>query len=157
MINPNLALRKAYVTALAGLTYKGVTIPVYEEYLQPTTARPIAVIPVGSSSFESYIILLNQTSNDISAKCLRNDQLAIQVQITTKWPLFKGGSEDAELIGDLVVGRLLTDDGLFTKLELPQPLNCWKGTLEGTINIPYTTDTNSVWVTQLLFTNSVSQ
>lgn len=153
----DLPLRKAYVLALSNLTYKGVKIPVYEEKATPTTNRPFANIPYGNTTVQAYIVLLNQTSNDNSSKCIRNDQASIQVQITTVWPQDKGGSLMAEEISDLVTAELFDESGLFNLMVLPTPFEIWKGVLEGARNMPYETETNSVWVRQLILNNWITQ
>lgn len=157
MKNPNLALRKAYVAALIAVPYAGKNIPVYEDFLQPTASRPIAKLAIGEATVEAYIILLNQTSNDNSPKCVRNDEASIQVQITTVWPLFKGGKKTSEEISDVILSILFTEDGLFNKMPIEAPFDIWKGSVSGIRPLSYTTDTNTVWITQLILTNSISQ
>jgi hypothetical protein len=158
MKSPTLAVRTALVQKLKdSVTYTGTKIPTYEAYVQETPANRIARLTIGNEEVLAYIILLNQTSNDISPKCLRNDSTTIQVQVTTVWPNDKGGSRTAEEISELVTDVLFTDDGLFSKLELPEPLDTWMGLLRSSDNIYYDTETNRVWITQLMLSYEVSQ
>jgi len=152
MKNPNLLIRTAYFDALQNLVYKTKTIPVYEE--QVTDGSPMVSVNIGGVLVQCYIILLNQSSNDLSTKCVRSDEASIQVQINTLFPRGKGGSKTAEEISELVYGKILNESGLLGKLTTD---GLWKTTLEDTRNIPYNTDTNSVWVVQSIFTNRINQ
>jgi len=154
----SLPYRTAISEALNGhVVYSGIGIPTYEEYVQVTASRPIGYVPKGTEEVGCYIILLNQTSNDNSAKCTRNDDVSIQAQITTEWTSNKGGSKLAEEIAELVVNRLFDADGLFNILTLDEPLSLWKGELESIQNINYDLTSSRVWITQLLITGSITQ
>lgn len=147
MLNPNLLIRTAYFAALQNLVYKTKTIPVYEE--QVTDGSPMVSVNIGGVLVQCYIILQNQTANDISAKCGRSDEASIQVQINTLFPRGKGGSKTAEEISELVYSRLLESDLNVNGL--------WSTQMPYTRNIPYNTETNSVWCLVCLFTNRITQ
>lgn len=150
MKNVNLALRKAYVAALTGLQYGGKTIPVYEEEMQGT----VATLADGT---QAYIILLNQTSNNDSPKCVRTDFASIQIQITTVWPSNKGGSRVAQEISEVIMATLFPDKFYSTSIVLPSPFNMWQSFLESCRPIQYDTTTNRVWIEQMIMSHRISQ
>ncbi len=157
MKNVNLAIRTAIATALNNIVYNTVKIGVFEEYVQETTNNKMGIITVGGVPVNAYIILLNQTSNDNSPKCGRNDLCSIQIQIKTEWPASKGGSKMGEEISELVYSALFTEDGKFTTLTLPNGLSLWRGVMDGTINLNYDGNSSRTWITQLILNLEVSQ
>lgn len=156
MKNVNLAIREAFVSALSVLPYSGVNVPVHEEFVQYTKSKPKAFITVGSDQVEVYVLILNQTSNDQSPKCGRNDATSIQVQICAVFPDNKGGSKTPEQISEVIMSTLFSDNHS-TNLTLPAPFHLWKSDLETTVNMQFDTDTNRIWCVQLIFSNYVSQ
>jgi len=144
-----------YNTVKQDLKYQNVTIPVYEEYM-PAAAKP-AVLTFNNQTVKAYVILLNQTSNfDPVLKCIRNDQSSIQVQVTTQFPSGSGGSELAELIGDLIKAKIFPSANT-NALQLDPAFKLWKCNYESGRNIPYDTETNRVWVHQMTFLCYVAQ
>lgn len=154
MRNTNLAFRTAIVNALDAIPYNGKNIYPFEEYYMPSGVRVKAVYP---GLFEAYIIILNQTLNDDSLRCVRNDEVSIQIQINTVWPGGKGGSKAAEEISEIVMNRLFTTDGLFKNITMPEPFGLWKMDLLTVRNMNYDENASRVWVTQLVITASVTQ
>lgn len=152
-----LAIRKAYVQALSGIVYKTKKIPIYEEFVQESPNNKIARVNIGNTEVGVYIILLNQTANDNSAKCRRNDETSIQVQINTVFLIGSGGSQTAEEVATLVMGKLFVGSDLKTSIVMPSPFHLWKSSLESSRNIPYKTENSYNWVHVLLFENMVSQ
>jgi len=151
-------IRSALATLLSGIPFMGKTINAFEEYLQESTTKKKAVFLVGNQSVTAYIILLNQTVNDNSSKCMRNDETSIQVQITTIFPADTGGSFIAEQISDLVLAKLFNVDNMqITAISLPDPFEIWRARFISSRNINYNTDTNRVWITQLTLSFSVNQ
>jgi len=151
-------IRSALATLLSGIPFMGKTINSFEEYLQESTTKKKAVLTVGSQQVTAYIILLNQTVNDNSSKCLRNDEASIQVQVTTVFPADAGGSLVAEQIADLVLARLFDVDNMqITGINLPEQFEIWRARFISSRNINYNTDTNRVWITQLTLSFSVNQ
>lgn len=153
MRNTNLAFRTAIINALDAISYNGKNIYPFEEYYQPSGLRVKAVY----ANFEAYIIVLNQTLNDNSPKCVRNDEVSIQIQINTVWPAGKGGSKSAEEISELIMNRLFTTDGLFKNITIPEPFGLWKMDVLTVRNMNYDENASRVWVTQLVVTASVTQ
>lgn len=153
MKNPNLAFRKAIVSAIDNIDFKNGKVRTFEEQLLETSSKKKLVV----SGVEYYIILLNQTSNDLSAKCIRNDEVSIQIQITSVFPNNKGGSQDAELISDLVMTRLFSNDGLNGIIPTPNDFELWKLDQEGIVNITFDSENTKTWIVQLLVTGQMTQ
>jgi len=153
MKSVTLGVRTAFVQALQGITFEGEAIPVWEEVANPGKAN----LTIGNVDVEAYIIIQNQTANDMSAKCRRTDQTSIQVQINTLFPIGSGGSWIAEQISELVCDKLFTATNLGTSIVMPEPFQMWRSTLESSRNIPYQTDVNFVWVHNMTFIAWVSQ
>jgi len=151
-------VRSALATLLSGIPFMGKTINAFEEYLQESTTKKKSVLTIGSQQVTAYIILLNQTVNDNSSKCMRNDEASIQVQITTVFPADSGGSLIGEQISDLVLAKLFNVDNMqITGVNLPGPLEIWRARFVSSRNINYNTDTNRVWITQLTLSFSINQ
>ena len=151
-------VRSALATLLSGIPFMGKTINAFEEYLQESTTKKKSVLTIGSQQVTAYIILLNQTVNDNSSKCMRNDETSIQVQITTVYPPDTGGSLIGEQISDLVLAKLFNVDNMqITGINLPGPFEIWRARFVSSRNINYNTDTNRVWVTQLTLSFSINQ
>lgn len=148
-----LPYRTAIVTALNNVVYQTKRIPVYEEYLQPTESNKIAML---SGSVEAYIILLNQTSNNNSPKCHRNNEDSIQIQITTVFPAGKGGSKIAEEISNVVLGILFPLEHYKSNISI-ENMDVWKSELIGSRNINYNLNASRVWITQLTLVSNISQ
>lgn len=150
MKNVNLALRKAYAIALNNIVYKGGVIPVYEEEMQGSYATL-------TDGTQAYVILLNQTANNDSAKCARTDFATLQLQITTVFPPNKGGSIYSEEISEVIMATLFPGEFYTTGIVMPSPFNMWQSYLAGTRAIKYDTTTNRVWITQMLMEHRISQ
>lgn len=157
MKNPNLYIRTALATRLSTLSYLGTDIPVYEEYVQETTSRPKAILTIGNMQVEAYVILLNQTMNDNSSKCMRNDLCGIQVQICTVFIGAKGGSKTAELISEEVLALLFDADGLYSSIEVAEPLNSWIGEVVTIQNLNFDEQNSRTWITQLVLEYGITQ
>lgn len=153
----SLSLRIAYFNKLQGITYLGKPIPVYEEFVQETVGNMKAKLTIGNMTVEAYIILLNQTENDNSPKCHRNDECSIQIQVTTVWPSDKGGSMHAEKIMNLVYDKLFPTSSIDADLTIESPFKIWKKVKIGGRPINYDTDTNRVWIKTITMNNWVSQ
>lgn len=155
---PSLAIRKQLATFLAGMTYLGKTIPVFEEYVQYTTTKPETKVLVGNMPIEIYILLQNQTANDSSnTKCGRKDECSIQIQAYAVYPANKGGSVVTEEMMQLVIDRLYTTDNLNTAFTLPAPFKVINSEVITTRNTNFNTDTNRIWSTILILNLNVSQ
>lgn len=155
---PNLAIRKQLVLFLANLQYKGVVVPIHEEYVQYTTDKQETFIQVGNMQVEVYIILSNQTANDASnTKCGRKDECSVQIQVYAVFPANKGGSLTTEEITQLVMDRLYTGNNLETSFTLPDPFKMYGSEVITTRNTNFNTDTNRVWSTILIVNFNVNQ
>lgn len=152
MIVTTLPYRTAIVNALNNVQYQGKRIGVFEEYLAETSTNKKAVYP----TFEAYIILLNQTSNNNSPKCHRNNEDSIQIQITTVYPAGKGGSKVAEEIANVVLGILFPAEHYKSNIAIPD-MDVWKSELLSNINIKYDLNDNRVWIHQLILVSNISQ
>lgn len=152
-----LAVRESYAAALQGLVYKNVLIPVFEEFVEESVLNKIKPVMIGNIPIKVFIILLNQTANDNSAKCQRSDQSSIQLQIKTIFPKAMGGSKTAEEVAALVMDKLFNTTPHKTTIVMPTPFNLWKSSLMGSMNIPYRTETGFTFVHQMIFMNWVSQ
>jgi len=147
-----LPYRTAIVNALNNVQYQYKRIGVFEEYLQETSTNKKAVFP----TFEAYIILLNQTSNDNSPKCHRNNEDSIQIQITTVYPAGKGGSKVAEEIANVVLGILFPNEFYKSNLTIPN-MDVWKSELIGTRNLNFNENESRIWINQLILVSNISQ
>jgi len=157
MQTPSLALRTSLYSALQGIVYKTKTIPVYEEKVNPSALASVPTVAIGTDQVKCYIVLLNQTENDDSPKCHKNDACSIQIQINTVFPLTKGGSKTAEEIENLVYSKLFPVTSLMTGLVLPSPFTLWKSVKQGSRSIQYDSETNSIWTRQITFQLWISQ
>lgn len=151
MINPNKVFRKAIFEAIGAIPFKTGNVYAFEEELIETGPRKKLVTDVA----EYYIILLNQTANDNSSKCGRNDALSIQIQCTSVFKNNKGGSLDAETISELVMDKLFPDNiGI---VPSPTGTQLWKLNLDSVRNIQYNEVNSKTWITQLIVTAELSQ
>lgn len=155
MKNVNLAFRKALITALSPITYKTKAIPIHEEYLEYTTTKPATFVTVGNQQVECYIILRNQTANDNSAKCVRNDEVSIQVQIYTVFGNNKGGSLTAEEISEVVMNKV-SNDGLIGDISIAN-MGLWRLWVDSYTNLQYNENTNRIWTTIVTLNGTVTQ
>lgn len=158
MKNVNLAIRKALVAALSAVPYKGVNIPVFEEYVQETPNKKIAVIQSGTMPVQCYAIIQNQVSNEnTNSKCNRRDEATLQININTVFPDNKGGSLTAEEISEVILSILYTNDNFKTSLVLPEPFYVQTSEVITVRNLQYENDTNRIWTTVLVLNFTVSQ
>lgn len=152
MKNVNLLLRTLLYEAIPFVTYKGTDIYVHEEYVQYSTTKPKVMLQVGNMQVEAYILMLNQTANDNSAKCLRNDEVSIQYRIDVVYPGNKGGSKLSEEISELLMSRIT--DGLISQIEAN---GLWRLWIDGYRNLNFDTNTSRVWSTVVIVNGSINQ
>jgi len=97
-------LRKNYIDRLSGLTYRGVAIPVDDEYLTKTAAQ----LNIGNSTgVQAYVLIQNQTTNDDSPKCGIIQNSTLQIHIYTEFNPNSGNYAHADLIGDAILQILM--------------------------------------------------
>lgn len=155
MINVNLAFRSALAQAMPMVQFGLLEVPIFEEYVQYTSTRPKCIATIGNMQVELYILLQNQTANDDSAKCMRNDEVSIQAMITAVFPANKGGSSTTEQISEVLMS-MISEDGLFGDITV-QGGDLWRLWVDGYRNIQYDTTTNRVWNTVVIINGSISQ
>lgn len=158
MVLTSLPYRIALFNALSqNVLYQGQKIGVFLDYVAETTTDKVAILSLGNTKIEAYIILLNQTSNEAqSNKCNRTNNDSIQIQINTIWPASKGGSKIAEEIANIVLGLLFGDSVKNTNLTIPN-MDIWKSELVSSRNMNYDTASNRAWVCQLVLESYISQ
>lgn len=100
MIDPSLELREAYITKLSTLTIQGVSIPVYDEFMGASVAN------IGFAT--AYMLVTNQTAQDILIKTGFYNDCSITVDIVTKFPKNKGGKKLSEQIATEVLKLIRT-------------------------------------------------
>jgi hypothetical protein len=90
-------LRKAVIEVVSPIEIDGITIPIFDERVNPSRLIPIVR---GSNS---YIIIRDQieveTTND---KCQVRQNANITIDIVTKFPLNSGGKLLSEIISGIV-------------------------------------------------------
>lgn len=148
-------LRKAYWDNIQpGLAWQGNPIPVCEEYLNEP---PAVIIDQEGRRVELYVIIGNQTSNDISAKCGRDDESSIQIRIVASYPSGTGGSRLPEQIGDIIKAGIFQKPGGGHALEIESPFDIWKCQFLSSRNLNYETDNSREWTHVMIINNWVSQ
>ena len=100
-MNISTIIRGKYITALSGLKYNNVVIPVFDEVVNPS-----ATIPVINGA-ECYVILQNQQERDdgIQIYCQYRILADITVKVVTKFGTV-GGKKLSEDIADLIDAKI---------------------------------------------------
>ena len=100
-MNISTIIRGKYITALSGLKYNNVAIPIFDEVVNPS-----AVIPVINGA-ECYVILQNQQERDdgIQIYCQYRIIADITVKVVTKFGT-TGGKKLSEDIADLIDSKI---------------------------------------------------
>lgn len=145
--------RKALVEATDNLLYMGQVVPVCDEYLN----EPAAILPIGNNKpVRAWIRLTNQTANDDSNKCRRNDRVTIQAQVRITYNANSGGYEYTEELANLFLARLFPSQNDFV-LPIDNPFHVWDLRLESIRNIDFQDNTDRIWMTHLLLSAQVEQ
>ena len=105
-------IRGEVIGKLTGLKHSGVSIPVFDEFVNPN-----ATIPSVGGAQEAYIILQDQQTdmNAVQTVCAPRFNLSMTIRIVTKWGL-TGSKKLCEDIGDTVI-NLLRDDRGASKID----------------------------------------
>ena len=100
-MNISTIIRGKYITALSGLKYNNVVIPVFDEVVNPS-----ATIPVINGA-ECYVILQNQQERDggMQIYCQYRILADITVKVVTKFGTV-GGKKLSEDIADLIDAKI---------------------------------------------------
>ena len=107
-------LRKAYYSALSGLTYNSLTVGVYDEIAPKDAVYPL-------------IILGDQTSVPSRSKDSFQRDALIEVKVLTRYNSNEGGKKVANDISNLVIARIITSNntyGIDAHLANWQVINC---------------------------------
>lgn len=101
-------IRTKVVEKLNGLTFGGVEIPIFDEYVNPSVT-----IPSISGSNETYIIIQDQSEgySAVQTVCDARFDLNLTIRVVTTWGNV-GSKKLCEDIGELVVNLLRNDRGL---------------------------------------------
>ena len=94
MKDPNLSLRNAYETALAGMTFGSVSVPVY------SMNTPLSNVP------KKYVLLTNQTKVENKTGCGYWFDCTITVDIVTRYPNGAGDVTFAMVVGEEIASRI---------------------------------------------------
>jgi hypothetical protein len=148
-----LPFRLAVIEATDSISYLNQLIPVCDEYLN----RPAAILPVGNNKpVKAWIRLTNQTGNNNSNKCRRNDRVTIQVQCRVAFNANSGGYVHSEAIANEFLSILFPVQNDFV-LPIDDPFHVWDLQLESSNNINFQDDTDRIWMTYLLISAQVEQ
>lgn len=102
-------IRTKVFTALSDFEYEGVTIPIFDEVVNPD---PNITIPSISGAKEVYIILQDQQENynEVQTVCSPRFNLSMTIRIITTWRT-TGSKKLCEDIGQEVLYLLRDDRG----------------------------------------------
>lgn len=149
----SLPFRKALVLALSNINYLGLRIPVWAEYL----GQNPATLPVGNNKqAKAWVQITNQTSDNNSPKCHRNDLASIQIQVRVSYNANSGSYEHVDKISDIIIGILFPDQNEFN-LQIESPFHVWNMNNESERNIDFQDDTDRVWMKNILITAQIEQ
>jgi len=145
----NQAFRRAIYNGILGVEYRNVTIPVWSEFLNGQRAN----LDIGNNvPVKAWVKLMNQTADNDSPKCMRNDRASIQIQVQVSFNANSGNYEHSENILTLVLAKLF-DEGI--SIEAPFSISLLdKGTERSTT---YMDDTARVYMSYCLITALISQ
>jgi hypothetical protein len=95
-------LRKAVIDSLSPLVFEGLTIPIFDERVNPNVQLP------GIRGANVYVIIRDQseteTTND---KCQFRQNANITIDVVTKYPLNAGGKRLSEEISGIIQETIL--------------------------------------------------
>lgn len=99
-------IRGQIITALSGLKYSGVSIPVFDEVVNPASTIPTV------SGAQIYVVIQDQqwTENAKQTVCDVRTNHSVTIKVVTKWGLV-GSKKVCEDIGDSIMVLLRTKRG----------------------------------------------
>lgn len=151
MLEVSTALRDAYLTLLADLEVEGVLIPVYDEEF-PAGGDQATL----RGAFACYVLLTNQTENDVTPFCQFQQDCSIQVQIVTKFPKASGGKLVSEMISNEVLQAIYPDPAGCV-LDMGNDFNAISTKKESALTRVDNNLTNTVYTKILIFSHIISQ
>lgn len=99
-------LRKAYIDLLTPFVIETVTIPVFDQLVNPNVTIP------KYKGADSYILIVDQSEVETSNNdCSQRATSVIGLDIVTKYPLNVGGSLASSLIADQIIQAVNTLTG----------------------------------------------
>lgn len=99
-------IRGQIITALSGMKYAGVSIPVFDEVVNPASTIPTV------SGAQIYVVIQDQqwTDNAKQTVCDVRTNHSVTIRVVTKWGLV-GSKKVCEDIGDSILSLLRTQRG----------------------------------------------
>ena len=152
MKSVSFPFRKAVIDRIGIITYRGVIVPIWDTYANGPTAN----INIGNNiPVKAWIRLLNQTADDDSPKCMRQDMATIQIQVQVSFNANSGNYEHSELIMDLVLEELFDGNSGAVIMSTPFYLSCLNKISER--NIDFQDNSNRVYMKSVTIQGRVSQ
>jgi len=143
MIDVNTPLRKAYKTALTGISYNSVAIPVYHSYL-PDNLSP-----------DNYIIFGNVVNNNASTLNSQDTSSSMRVTIYTTGNRNNSG-DAADYIAGKVLERIYASPAF--NIAIDGPFQITGTTLESDTTQDYGLSANKIYIDRILiFKHSILQ
>lgn len=137
MIDVNIPLRKAYFTALSGITYNSIAVPVYYSYL-PDDLDP-----------DFYIIYAAVTNNAAGTFTTQDTLSSMRVTVFTKGNKNNDGNA-ADAIAGQILTRLLATPSFNLPLPTGTPLQVTGTTLESDTTQDWTMQTARIYIDRIM-------
>lgn len=145
MIDVNIPLRKAYFTALSGITYNSVAVPVYYSYL-PDDIEP-----------DNYILFGSVTNNNAGTITTQDTASTMRVTVHTKANKSNDGNA-ADVIGGEVLQRVLATPSFNLDLPVGTPLQITGTMLESDITQDWSLQTSKIYIDRIfIFRHTIFQ
>jgi hypothetical protein len=151
MLEVSTALRDAYLTLLENLEVDGVLIPVYDEEF-PSGGDQASL----GGAFACYVLLANQTENDVTPFCQFQQDCSIQVQIVTKFPKATGGKFVSEQISNEIL-QIIYPNPSGCVLDLGNDFEAVNTKKESAFTKVDNNLTNTVYTKILIFSHLIAQ
>lgn len=152
MKSVSFPFRKAVIDKIGVITYRGVNIPVFDTNMNGERAN----INVGNNiPVTAWIRLLNQTADDDSPKCQRQDMATIQIQVQVSFNANSGNYEHSEMIMDLVLEELFDGNSGDITMSTPFYLSCLNKISER--NLDFQSDSNRIYMKSVTIQGRISQ
>lgn len=137
MIDVNIPLRKAYKTALSGIVYNTVAVPVYYSYLPDNIAA------------DNYILFGGVTNNSIGTFTTQDTASTMRVTIYTT-----GNRNNNGDAADYIAGEVLTRINATPSFNIPFPsgtqLQMTGTVLESDTTQDYSLNSNKIYIDRIL-------